>query len=536
MRYLLSCLSLLLFNHSFSQLVIDVRSMGAFGDNSHVNTTAIQRAIDTVYARGGGEVLITNGTYVSSTIILKSNVTLRIDSGTVLIAMPNDADYPNIPYDKRSWNDTYTQHSLIFAENANNIRITGGGTIDGNGLQLAYLSISKNLRPFGLRIHACNGVIIDSITLRQAPQWMGHLYSCNNVHINHVTIYNQCLGSNDGIDIDGCRNVLAENCNFDTNDDPMPIKTESLDTCRDVLVRNCTFATYERAVKVGNESFGPLINIRFDSITVNQSSFALPEIPLNAIYCAIADGGSADSIYISHIRINTPTQTAIFIKLCQRDFQYDTIPPPVAKYLRNVWISDIIAKDSTTIPCSVTGIPGHPVENIHLNNIHITVPGNGPIGSTNIPELISTRPECNIWADSLPAYGLYVRHVNGLTLDSFCINKLVPDVRPIFYFEDTTNIPQIIPCSSYTVGLQDRPTNEIKIFPNPANSILNINYLPAQTESIVIYNYTGTKIQDIPTSGNPELQISISKLPQGLYFIGITGTNYEQLSKLVVIK
>ncbi|MDB5284817.1 MAG: catD [Bacteroidota bacterium] len=248
---------------SYSQISIDVSTLGAIGDSSAINTSIIQKAIDSVFNAGGGEVIINNGVYISSTIVLRSNVTLRVTSGTTLRAMPNDADYPSLPYNVRSWSDTYTTHSLVFAEDENNIRITGGGTVDGNGFGIGYLSISKNYRPFGLRIHDCNNVIIDSINLRQAPQWMGHIVGCTNVHINAISIYNTTWGSNDGIDIDCCRNVLVENSRFDTNDDCLPIKTHSEGICRDVLVCNCTMASYERAIKVGNETLGPLVNIRF---------------------------------------------------------------------------------------------------------------------------------------------------------------------------------------------------------------------------------------------------------------------------------
>jgi polygalacturonase len=316
MRYPLILLFVLASYLSFSQITVDVRSLGAVGDSATLNTTFIQQAIDNVSNAGGGTVLIDSGIYSSSTIILKSNVTLRITPGTVLKGLA-DASYPYIAYNTPSWPTyQYTQQSMIFAEQASNIRITGGGTIDGNGFQINFLSIAKNFRPMGLRLHDINGLIIDSINLRQAPQWMVHIMGCSNVHINAVDVYNQCWGVNDGIDIDCCTNVLAENSHFDTNDDCIPVKTQANDSvCRDVTIRNCTMATFERPVKVGCESFGPLINIRFQNITVNASSYALSETPLNAIYIGIADGGSADSIFIDSIQVNTLFTTPVFIRL-----------------------------------------------------------------------------------------------------------------------------------------------------------------------------------------------------------------------------
>jgi hypothetical protein len=537
MRKVFYLFFLLISYTGYGQLSIDVSSLGAVGDNSTVNTTIIQKAVDSVSNYGGGEVVINNGTYITSTIVLKSNVTLRVTSGTTLKALPNNSDYPDIPYNVRSWSDTYTQKSLIFAEDAKNIRITGGGTIDGNGLQLGYLSVSKNFRPFGLRLHEVDSLTIDSITLRQAPQWMGHITGCRHVHINAIKIYNQCFGSNDGIDIDCCRDVLVENSDFDTNDDCLPVKTHSDSICRDVLVRNCTMATYERAVKVGNESLGPLVNIRFQDITVHPSSFPLPTVPLNAIYCAIADGGSADSIFIERINVTTPSQTSVFVRLCNRGNQFDSLaPPPTVKYLRNVWFKDITAVSSTTIPCSVTGIPGHPAENIHFKNVVITVPGNGPVGTSSQPEMETTRPECNIWGNTLPSYGLYVRHVDGLTLDSFCVIAQAADVRPLYYFEDTSGIEVLNACSVVPTGITETNDMDISVYPNPTDGYLHISNLPQQAEAVVFYNITGEQVNVISLLGRNEAICNLSGFPAGVYYMNVVGKNCFITRKVVMAK
>lgn len=524
---------------SYGQITIDVRSLGAVGDSATLNTTFIQQAIDSVSNSGGGTVLIDNGIYSSSTLVLKSNVTLRVTPGTRLKAPADDASYPFIPYNTRSWADTYTQQSLLFAEDAVNIRITGGGIIDGNGFQFGFLSITKNLRPFGLRLHQVNNLIIDSIYLTQSPQWMGHIMNCQNVHINAVNVYNQCWGSNDGFDIDGCNTVLVENCNFDTNDDCVPIKTESDSTCRDITVRNCIMATYERPVKVGNESLGPIINVHFENIVVNQSSFGLTQIPLNAVYVAIADGGSADSIFIDSIKVNTLYTTPIFVKLNMRDNRYDTTgPAPLPKYVRNVWISNVVCP-GTTIPCSVTGLPGYDVQNIYMDNISITVPGGGPAVTGNLPELATNRPECNMWGDSLPAYGLFVWHENGLYLDNFCVTTDTTDVRPEYYFIDTMNIPPFQNMGGCTKNYnnitgvtQDRPV----VYPNPASDRVTVDHLSAQVEGLIIYSMTGERVAMFPTLGRTNLSIPVNGLTPGVYILNAIGNNYSANTRLVVVR
>jgi len=541
MRYPLILLLVLASILSYSQVIIDIRSLGAVGDSATMNTTFIQQAIDNVNSAGGGTVLIDSGIYSSSTIILKSNVTLRITPGTKLKGPGAHALYPYIQYNTPSWPTyQYTQQSLIFAEQASNIRITGGGTIDGNGFQFDFLGVSKNFRPMGLRLHDINGLIIDSIHLIQAPQWMAHIMGCSNVHINAVDVFNQCWGVNDGIDIDFCRNVLVENSHFDTNDDCIPVKSQANDSvCRDVTIRNCTMATYERPVKVGCESFGPLVNIRFQNITVNTSTFGISETPLNAIYIGIADGGTADSIFVDSIQVNTLYTTPIFIRLCERDFQYDTaVPHQQPKYLSNVWISHVNCP-GTIIPSSVSGIQGYDVENVHLDNISLTVPGGGPAVTGNLAGLDSMRPECNIWGDSLPAYGLFAWHVNGLFLDNFCVTTDTTDVRPEYYFIDTTHIPALTinnSCTRNYNGIRDVEENSISVYPNPTSGLVNVSNLPSQVEALILYTITGERVAMMPTLGRSNLSVPVDHLPSGVYILNALGNGYSANTRVVVLK
>jgi hypothetical protein len=539
-RYLLLYSLIFITYTGYSRISIDVSTLGAQGDNSTDNTLFIQQAIDSVSNSGGGEVIITNGTYLSSTIILKSDVTLRVTTGTTLKALPNYSSFPDIPYNVRSWSDTYTDRSLIFAEDANNIRITGGGTIDGNGTSTGYLSISVKSRPFGMRLHGIDTLQIDSIHLRQAPQWFGHIDSCLNVHIFNISVYNQCFGSNDGIDIDGCLNVLVENSTFDTNDDCLPIKTHGYNICRDVMVRNCTMATFERAVKVGNETLGPLVNIHFQDITVIPSSntiLALAEVPYNAMYIAVADGGSMDSIYFERINVQAKSQASIFIRLCDRGNNYNPFHPTV-KYLRNVWLNDISATQTSTIPNSITGIPGYPVQNINFHNVVLTVPGGGAPGSDSIGEQLGTRPEFNIWGDTLPAYGLFVRHADDLNLDSFCVILKSYDQRAEFYETDTANMTLISPCSSPDVNdiKSIGAPSGISFYPNPASDRLYIQGISSDCETVLFYDMRGAIVAIIPSMGRTQMPICISAFESGIYTAVAMGQNYRQVKKVVITR
>jgi len=541
MKYFFTPILFLVFCMTHAQISIDVSTLGAVGNGSTDNTTIIQQAIDSVTGNGGGEVVVNNGTYMIGTIILKSDVTLRVTTGTTLKALSSYNSFPDLPYNTRSWMDTYTDRSMIFAEDQNNIRITGGGTIDGNGTSFGYLSISVKSRPFGLRFHGVDTLQIDSINLRQAPQWMASIDSCQHLHIFNTNVYNQGFGSNDGLDISCCIDVLVENCTFDTNDDPLPIKTEGRSICRDVMVRNCTMATFERAVKVGNEALGPLVNIHFQDINVVPSSNTVVgavEDPYNVMYIAVADGGSIDSVYFERIHISARSKCSLFIRLCDRDNSYDTVHAPV-QYLRNVWINDVAAEQDSTTPNSITGLPGYPVQNINIHNVVLTVPGGGPRGVTPVAEQATVRPEYNIWGDFLPAYGLYVNHAEGVHLDSFCIIVKSYDQRSEYYETDTANMTITNSCSNpdvngiSTISAADRM---LSYYPNPATDILHIQNIPADCETFVLYDMTGAQALIAPSLGRSDLHLYIASLQPGVYTAVAYGNNYHEVRKVVVAK
>jgi hypothetical protein len=533
MRNIYILLLALICQSTFAQLKINIQSLGAVGDSITINTSIIQKAIDSCSSNGGGEVIISNGIYLTSTIRLKSNVTLRINADATLLAPTANSSYPDIAYNTPSWSDTYTKKSLIFAEGASNIRITGGGTIKCRGLNFGYLSTTKNLRPFGVRIHACTNVKIDSVKFETSPQWMLHIMESNGVHIHHINIYNHGLGSNDGIDIDGGSNILIEDCNIDSNDDPIVIKTHSEVPCQNVLVQNCTIATFERAVKVGNESLGLMKNITFRNIVVNKSAFNINFLPQTGIYLAVADGGAADSIVFDNIKFNTPYQTPIFVRLCKRNLDYRNNPPtkPV-QYLRNVIIKNVLAESASTFPCSITGIPNFLVENILLENIAIKAPGRGKLYNITLPELETQRPENDIWGDSLPAYGMYVRHAKNITFNCFVVNNDSADARPKYYFEDTSAIKTLNEnCTAYTL-INDNRSSKVDAFVKQIGDHLFVQNNSQAELRITITDVSG-RIVFVTTHQQSDELIEIRNLPsfEGIYFIELRSTTARKVLK-----
>lgn len=390
--------------------------------------------------------------------------------------------YPEvIPYSIRSYGDSYPQRSLIYAEGKKNIGLKGEGTIDGDGLSLDFL-LNNSKKPFGIRFISCRNVLYEGITLKNSGFWMMHNLNCDSMTIRNVTIINHAYGNNDGINIDGCRNVLVENCNVDSNNDPIVIKTMSVDaSAENIIVRNCTFATYSRAIKVGTETYAPVRNVHVHDCIVKYSNKgpAGSSFPGKCgILLTIADGGSLDNVVVENIDIKG-VSTPIFIRLGDRANTYsDTIAALPPGTLRNVRLENINAEAATSVTSSVSGIPGHYIENITLKNINISMQGGGKAVEEGfvVPENISGKPEHDMFGEILPSYGLFVRHVKNLTLDNVCVTTKSKDARPELYFEDTAQITQIACGSSVPTGIFEKDVYQLKVYPNPSrgNFIIEI--------------------------------------------------------------
>ena len=224
-------------------------------------TRAIQSAIDKA-GEHGGTVRLSGGDYVSGTLILRSNVRLMVDSGSRLLASTDLADYPEQIARRLTVQDTNMgmNQSLIFAEGCENICICGGGELDGQGTRTNFpgdeTCHGTPGRPFLMRIVDCRNVHVHDITLRSAACWMENYLNCDRVLLERVTVRNQTNYNNDGIDIDGCRDVIIRNCDVESGDDACCFKGASERNTERVLIENCRLYSCCNALKVGTDTQG----------------------------------------------------------------------------------------------------------------------------------------------------------------------------------------------------------------------------------------------------------------------------------------
>ena len=365
-----------------SKQVYNPVDYGAVPDGQAPCTASIQKAIHECSANGGGVVRLSGGKFLSGTIFMKSNVTLEIAEGSTLLGSTNLEDYPVTVPAYRSYADNYTDKSLIYGENLANIALAGKGTFDGQG---KHFKGARKARPFGIRLVKCAGVTVEDITLRNSAMWMQHYLACDDVTIRNITVWNHCNKNNDGIDIDGCHNVLIENCKIDSDDDAICFKSTSPRACEEITLRNCQVSSHCNAIKCGTESIGGFKNMRISDCTIKPSAaetkiYGRPT-GLAGIALEIVDGGIMDNVNVSDIDIKG-TLAPIFVRLGNRARQYKKgLPRPGVGRLRNVTISNIKASTDSNMGCAIAGLTNHPIENLALKNINISFPGRGKAGS-----------------------------------------------------------------------------------------------------------------------------------------------------------
>jgi Glycosyl hydrolases family 28 len=410
----------------------DVRGFGAKGDGTAKDTAAIQKAIDAAEAAGGGIVTVPAGRYLSGTVHLKSNVTLDLSPGAVILASPDNGDfdpYETLPFQSVSDKETtYFHYALLSAEGVHDIAITGQGVVDGNR--------TKRGGPKTIAIKLCERVTIRGITVRNSPNYSISFWGTDYINVEGVTVLN---GYADGIDPDSCRYVRISNCYVDCWDDaicPKASPSMGMDKRRaaeNLTVSNCVLRTSCSNFKFGTESSGDFKNVAFTNCAMRPRDTGRP--PVSGISLEAVDGSHIEGVVISNVTM-TGVRVPIFVRLGNRGRGMD---PKVAGSVEDVSISNVSARAATST-ASVTGIPGYRVRRISLDGIHLSYEGGAADApSLNVNELIDHYPEGTMWG-VLPAWAFYARHAEGLTLRNFDARWGKEDQRPAMIFDDIANL------------------------------------------------------------------------------------------------
>jgi len=416
----------------------NIMNYGAVNDGKTLTTKSIQKAIDACADKGGGTVYFPAGKYISGTLFLKSFVTLYLESGAVLEGSKNLSDYPVTISKIRSYTDNYTNKSLIYGEDLEFFGISGHGIIDGNGasfkasneLRKTNLSESYKIRPYLIRFINCKNISVKDITIINSPMWVQHYMLCKNVYIDGIIVRSQVNQNNDGIDIDACENVRISNCDIISGDDAIVLKSTLDKPCKNITITNCLLSSDCNAFKLGTESNGDFQNISLSNCIVYNTRLA-------GIALEMVDGGLLNNVSVSDVNMDV-VGCAIFVRLGNRarPFNENMANPGMGK-LFNVIISNIQATNVGKTGCSISGLPSDPAKNITLNNIRLSFKGGGTkdLVTRKIEEFPEKYPEFGMFG-TLPAYGFFCRHVNGLTMQNIELSYELADYRPAIYLKD----------------------------------------------------------------------------------------------------
>jgi hypothetical protein len=436
---------------------LPVTDFGAKGDGKTLNTRAIQQAIDQC-TKTGGTVLVPAGTFLTGTLYLKSNVELRLEKGAVLLGSSQPSDYPDNystypslhTYDRNNNFKPQPIRALLFAENAENISLTGEGTVDGNGKSESFQrGNDAGGRPQMVYFLNCRGVTVKDVTLTNPPVHVQFYAGCDGVVIRGIKVYGHSNWNNDALDIDS-RNVTVSDCLFDTDDDALCFKTDGERPCENVTVTNCVLASNCNAIKMGTSGLAGYKNITITNCVIRKASeenfrhwrplnptITADTTALAGIALEMVDGGVMDQITLSNITM-TGVQTPIFIKLGNRGLHLPNRPVPKPGILRNILISNIVATSESLLCNSVTGMPGSYVENVVIKDVILNSPGGGTQeqAERTVPENEKDYPENRMFGPTLPAFGFYVRHVKGISLQNIQVHLRRPDARPVLVLDD----------------------------------------------------------------------------------------------------
>ncbi len=371
------------------------------------------------------------GTYLTGSLHLRPRVALYLDHGATLKASTEETDfdsYEELGFKNAADRETsFFHYALIWAENVEQVAILGTGTIDGNR--------AKRGGPKPIALKRCRYVTIKDITIRNAPNYAISLLGTDYVNIDGVSIFN---GYCDGIDPDSCRHVRIANCQIETWDDAIvPKASFSLGVRRALeylTVTNCILATNCSAFKLGTESGGGFRSITVNNCVMHDRATGRP--PIAGIALESVDGGDIDGVTISNISM-VNVRAPIFLRLGNRGRDMDT---PAAGALRNVIISNVVATGARQA-CPIVGLPNHPIQNVTLDNIQIAFAGGGTAEQTAIavPEEEGKYPEATMFG-TLPSYGLYCRHVEGLRLRNLHLTLQSADYRHALVCDDVSRL------------------------------------------------------------------------------------------------
>lgn len=441
-----------------AQVFLNVKDFGAKGNGIALDSKAINKAIETAAKEGGGTIYLPAGSYLAGSVRLKNNISLFIDQGAIIIAAPvsakNDYDEeePGANNKFQDGGHSHWHNSLIWGEDLHDVSIIGKGIIWGKGLYSDWVYSNESANK-SIALVRCHNVTIRDISIRHGG-WFAILVT----GVNNFTLDNAKIDTNrDGVDIDCCKNVRVTNCNVNSPyDDGICLKSSFAlgytSSTENTIITNCQVSGYDEGsllnstynhtenptcklprtggIKLGTESNGGFKNIIISNCAFNYC---------RGIALETVDGALLEDVTISNIIMDNIVTDPIFLRLGARMRGPKEIP---VGSLKRVIISNVVIYNANAWnACTISGIPGHDIEDITLDNIHVYYAGGGTKeeGVRKIPEDENKYPEPGMFGAN-PAYGLFVRHARNIKIMDVKFYFTKAEYRSAIVFDDAKTV------------------------------------------------------------------------------------------------
>jgi len=438
-----------------------ITDFGAVGDGETLNTGTIQKTIDKQHANGGGTVIIPPGIFLTGTLVLKSNITLHLENGAILRGSSNLDDYQRY--------ENGTQMGIIFAMDAQNIVVSGPGTIDGNGRAFVYPDRKKDLpvemkqftrqgtayldtlkgvqdgpvvpfehqRPYQMLLFSgVENLQLRDITIKDSPFWAVHVADSDGILATGIRVRNSLLMPNaDGLNFTSSSNIVITGCDIISGDDALAFSGYSvhheLPGYRDirrksenVVVSNCILQSRSSGIRIGGIDQNDLRNYRFDNISIYESN--------RGIGIFAHQDGSVEDIHFSNISIQTRLHTGDWWGNAEPIHISVIEGAPVENRLgtvRNISFTNITAKGENGF--ILYGDETGAIEDIRFSNVQLHL-SNGPLqdeygGNFDLRPAVEAGK--NIFSHDIPA--IYLRNASNISLNDFRVSW-GPDMHPNF--------------------------------------------------------------------------------------------------------
>lgn len=340
----------------------------------------------------------------------------------------------------------------MYCDSIHDIAIIGHGIINGKNLYKDYTHGAKQSADKAIGLVRCRNVIIKDISILHGG-WFGILAT----GVDNFTLDNVKFDTNrDGVDVDCCHNVRISNCFVNSPyDDGICLKSSFalgyFKSTENVTITNCQLSGYDEGTLLdgtykrsdnpeyhfeptGRIKFGTESNGGFKNITISNCVFDY----CRGLALESVDGALLEDVTINNITMRDVVNDPIFIRLGAR--MRGPANTPVGE-IRRVIISNIVSYNSAgNYACTISGIPGHDINDITLSNIKMYFKGYGnALNVDSVPEQINNYPEPGMFGAN-PAYGMFIRHAKNIKLSDVEFSFIKDDMRPAFYLDDVKSV------------------------------------------------------------------------------------------------